>query len=318
MFISSAYARRVTDRPLELRYLVALAAVGREGSFSRAAESLGYTQSAISQQIARLERTVGHRLVERPGGPRAVALTLAGRLLLGHAQAIVARLASAQADLDALASGEAGLLRVGCYQSVGVRVLPRILREFRATWPRVNVELTEAEDDGELLALVERGELDLTFVVYPMPPGPFAHRQLLSDPYVAVVAASSPLGRDGPLRHADLAGLPLVTYAQMREVHSIESRLGRPELTQQIVFRSNHNGTILGLAAEGVGTALISWLSVDPHRAGIRTVPLAGVSPRLVGIAWHRDRYRIAAADSFIEIAAREAAEEQGLADALL
>lgn len=304
--------------PLELRHLVALAAVGRTGSFSRAAEQLGYTQSAVSQQIARLERLVGHTLVERPGGPRAVTLTAAGRLLLGHAEAIAARLGSAQADLDALAEGAAGVLRVGCYQSVGVRILPRVLRAFGAAWPLVSVELTEAEDDGELLQLVEHGELDLTFVAYPMVPGPFEHRELLEDPYVVVVQEENPLGRDRPVTLADLAGVPIVTYAQMREVHSIENRLGRPELTEQIVFRSNDNGTILGLAAEGVGAAVISWLSVDPFRGGVRTVALAGVGPRIVGIAWHRDRYRIPAADAFVQLATQEAEKEQRLAAASL
>lgn len=318
MSIIRAYSQRVRDGTLELRYLVALAAVGRTGSFSRAADELGYTQSAVSQQIARLERLVGHTLVERPGGPRAVSLTEAGRLLLGHADAVVARLASARADLDALAAGTAGTLRVGCYQSVGVRILPRLLREFRSSWPQVRIELTEAEDDGVLLELVERGELDLTFVAYPLPPGPFAHRELLADPYVVVVADPGPLTAAGPVTLAELAGLPLVTYAQMREVHSIENRLGRPELTEQIVFRSNDNGTILGLAAEGVGAGVISWLSVDPHRSGVRTRLLAGVSPRIVGIAWHRDRIRIPATAAFVELAAREARREQTLAETTL
>lgn len=296
---------------MELRHLLALAAVGREGSFSRAAENLGYTQSAVSQQIHRLEREVGHSLVERPGGPRPVRLTPAGEVLLGHAEAITARLASARADLAALADGEAGRLRVGCYQSVGVRILPRLLGAFRAAWPRVSVELTEAEDDGELLQAVERGELDLTFVVYPMPPGPFAHVELMEDPYVAAAREDGPIGAgSGPVRLSELAGVPLVTYAHMREVHAVENRLGRPELARQVVFRSNDNGTILGLAAEGVGTALISWLSVDPHRTDIRVRALSGVPPRVVGLAWHRDRYRIAAVDAFVRLARREALRE--------
>lgn len=293
--------------PWELRYLIALTAIGREGSFSKAAESLGYTQSAISQQIGRLERLVGQRLVERPGGPRPVTLTVAGRILVGHTNAIVARLDSARADLAAFAEGESGVLRIGCYQSVGARLLPRILHEFRASWPQVKVELTEAEDDEELLHLIERGELDLTFVVYPMVPGPFAHRELLEDPYVVVVRDDSELGRDGgPVHARDLEGLPLVTYARMRDVHSIESRLGRPGLAEQILFRSNDNGTILGLVTEDVGAAVISWLSVDPFRTGVRVVPLAGISPRIVGIAWHRDRYRIPASDAFVRVAQQE------------
>src|ERR687891_1848419 len=102
---------------VELRHLAALQAVAEEGSFGRAAEHLGYTQSAVSQQIQALERIVGERLVERPGGPRPVSLTEAGELLLRHAEAIVARLSAAQADLAALSAGAAGPLRVGVFQS---------------------------------------------------------------------------------------------------------------------------------------------------------------------------------------------------------
>src|SRR5919202_5290404 len=104
---------------IELRHLLALEAVARTGSFGKAATDLGYTQSAVSQQIATLERIVGQRLIERPGGPRPVSLTEAGRLLLRHADGIAARLQAAQADLAAIGAGDAGPLRVGTYQSVG-------------------------------------------------------------------------------------------------------------------------------------------------------------------------------------------------------
>src|SRR5437764_9503007 len=137
---------------VELRHFLALEAVAREGSFGRAATALGYTQSAVSQQIATLERIVGHRLVERPGGPKPVSLTEAGKLLLTHADAIAARVAAAQADLTALAEGEAGTLRVGVYQSVGQRILPELMRRYLSAWPQVRVTLTESANDDELLA----------------------------------------------------------------------------------------------------------------------------------------------------------------------
>src|SRR5580765_1768297 len=159
---------------LELRHLIALKAIAEEGTFGRAARRLGYTQSAISQQIAMLERVVGRRLIDRPGGPRPVSLTEAGDLLLRHADAIAARLQAAQADLAALDAGNAGPLRIGTYQSVGARVMPELLREFCAGWPQVEITLQESADDGELVRLVERGELDLSFVVLPLDhPGPY-------------------------------------------------------------------------------------------------------------------------------------------------
>src|SRR5258707_11576717 len=109
---------------IEIRHFAALQAIASQGSFGRAAEELGYTQSAISQQIATLERIVGERLVERPGGSRPVSLTEAGEVLLRHASGITARLAAAQADIAALSAGTAGSLKIGTYQSVGARVLP--------------------------------------------------------------------------------------------------------------------------------------------------------------------------------------------------
>src|SRR3954451_17204633 len=103
---------------VELRHFLALEAVAREGSFGKAAASLGYTQSAVSQQIATLERIVGHRLVERRGAPKPVSLTEAGRLLLIHADAIAARVAAAQADLTSLAEGQGGALPLQGYPRV--------------------------------------------------------------------------------------------------------------------------------------------------------------------------------------------------------
>src|SRR5919202_1218441 len=180
---------------VELRHFLALEAVARERSFAKAAASLGYTQSAVSQQIASLERIVGQRLVERPGGPKPVSLTEAGRLLLTHAEAIAARMAAAQADLTALGDGEAGVLRVGVFQSVGQRILPELMRRFLSAWPKVEVTLTESADDAELLSLVERGELDLAFADLPLTDGPFDSVELLRDPYVLVVPADSELAR---------------------------------------------------------------------------------------------------------------------------
>src|SRR4051794_21458787 len=180
---------------VELRHLAALEAVARMRSFNAAARDLGYTQSAVSQQIAQLERSVGQRLVDRPGGPRPVDLTDAGRLLLRHADAIVAQLDAAQADMAALSEGAAGPLRVGIFQSVGARVLPGLLRSFREAWPRVEVSVREETDAADLLRMLEHGELALTFADLPLPDGPFEWEEILRDPYVLVVPAGDELAQ---------------------------------------------------------------------------------------------------------------------------
>ncbi len=195
---------------VEVRHFAALDAVAREGSFGRAADRLGYTQSAVSQQIATLEKIVGETLVERPGGPRAVSLTDAGEVLLRHAEAIVARLDAARADIAALRAGETGALRVGTYQSIGARVLPEVMRRFMSDWPGIELGLSEPATDPELYGLIESGELDLAFCSPPLPDGPFDMLELMSDPYVLLVPAENPLASRASASMDDLGDQPLI------------------------------------------------------------------------------------------------------------
>jgi molybdate transport repressor ModE-like protein len=281
-----------------LRHFAALEAVARTGSFGRAARELGYTQSAVSQQIAQLERIVGQRLFDRPGGPRRVELTEAGLLLLRHADAIVAQIDAARADMAALAEGA-----VGIYQSVGARLLPALVRRFRAQWPLVGVRVREESAAADLLRLIEHGELDLTFADLPLPEGPFEYAELLQDPYVLLVSARSELASldsAPPLR--EVAKLPLIGRRTTDEPERFLA--GRiPELN--VVFRTDDNGTLMSLVAEGLGAAVVPYLVVNPRNQALVAVPLGGrLPPRVLGVVWHRDRYRSAASHAFVELAA--------------
>lgn len=303
---------------VELRHLAALQAIAEEGSFGRAAARLGYTQSAVSQQIATLERIVGERLVERPGGPRAVTVTEAGRLLLRHAEAIVGRLRAAQADLEAFSKGEAGSLRLGTYQSVGARLLPRILQRFRSAWPDVEIRLADPRADNALLELLERGELDLTFTVLPLPEGPFAGVELMRDPFVLVVQADHPLAtRPAPPTLREIGQLPLIGFPYCRGSMHGEDQLRANGIEPNVVFRSDDNGTVTGLVAAGMGAALTPRLIVEPNAEGVVVRELGTlVPPRLLAIAWHRDRYRSPAAQAFVETARELCAEPETTARA--
>ena len=292
---------------IELRHFLALEAVAREGSFGKAAAALGYTQSAVSQQIAALERIVGQRLVERPGGPKPVSLTEAGSLLLKHADAIAARVAAAQADLTALEDGEAGTLNVGVFQSVGQRILPELMRRYLRAWPQVKVSLTESANDVELLTLVERGDLDLTFSDLPLPEGPYDFRELLRDPYVLVVGADSPLAdRDAPPTARELAQLELIGHKHCRTIRQLEANIRLP---LNFVFRSDHNQTVQALVASGVGAALVPRLTMDPEDVTTKLIEMPKLPPRVIALAWHRDRYRTPAAHAFVETAEAITAE---------
>jgi DNA-binding transcriptional LysR family regulator len=300
---------------LDLRHLIALKTIADEGSFGRAAERLGYTQSAISQQIAALERIVGLRLLERPGGPRPVSLTEAGRILLRHAEAIQARLLAAKADMAALEAGDAGRLRVGTFQSVGTRILPTLLRRFSQTHPQVEVLLQESTNEQELLELVERGELDVTSWTLPVPPGPYEAVELMRDRYVLLVPAGSPLAeltRTPTLK--EIALQPLIGFNHCRAMDEVESRLAASGRPPTVVFRSDNNGTVQGLVGAGVGISVAPLLTVDESDDSVVVVDLQGrIPPRIIGLVWHRDRHRSPAAEAFVDSAVavcRELASE--------
>jgi DNA-binding transcriptional LysR family regulator len=290
---------------IELRHLAALQAVAETGTFRAAATRLGYTQSAISQQIATLERLVGARLIERPGGPRAVSLTDAGQRVLRHADAIIARLKAAQADVTAAIEGGAGSLRVGTFQSAGSRILPELVRRFREAWPSVGVRLMESASDPELLEFVERGDLDLAFVMPPLPDGPFELVELLRDPWVVLVPAESELAaRREPVSLREAASLPLIGARLCRSRQHLHAHFLTRGLEPQYVFHSDENNTVHGLVAAGAGIGLIPRLAVDENDDRVVALELGTkVPPRVIAVVWHRDRYRSAATDAFVEIA---------------
>jgi DNA-binding transcriptional LysR family regulator len=291
---------------LDLRHLVALKTIADERSFGRAAERLGYTQSAVSQQIAALERIVGLRLIERPGGPRPVSLTEAGRILLRHAEAIHARLLAAKADMTALEAGDAGRLRVGTFQSVGTRILPTLLRRFSEDHASVEIVLHESVSEPELLTMIERGDLDLTFWTLPVAPGPYESVELLRDPYVLVVPAGSPLAaleRAPSLR--EIALQPLIGFNHCSAMAQVESQLSSSGRAPNFVFRSDNNGTVQGLVGAGVGISVAPLLTVDEDDERVEVVDLQGrIPPRVIGLVWHADRHRSPAAEAFVDTAA--------------
>jgi molybdate transport repressor ModE-like protein len=301
---------------IEIRHLSALEAVAAEGSFRRAAARLGYVQSAISDQIAALERIVGQRLVERSRGAGPVELTEAGEVLLSHAKAIAARLRAAEADLGALAAGSAGSLRLGIYQSVGARIIPRLLPRYASEWPDVRVLPREAPTDAGLFEFVEGGELELSFADMPLRPGPFESVELLTDPYVLLTAADSPLATVGrPVGLEDLAGLPLIGHWTCRVLPRVEAELRGQGIETNFVFRSDIISTVQALVGAGVGSAIIPRLGVDPSDERTLIVELAEsvpVQPRIIGLFWHRDRYRSPASLGFVETAQEVCAEISG------
>jgi DNA-binding transcriptional LysR family regulator len=308
----------VSDRWLatELRHLVALKAVAEEGSFRAAATRLGYVQSAVSQQIAALEAIVGCRLVDRQRGTRRPSLTPQGKLLLVHADAIVARMRVAGAELDASAHSGSRVLRIGSFQHVSSRIVPHAVGRLRAREPDVEVTLVEHDADVDVLDPLRRGELDLGFAEWPLPED-FGAREVFVDTYVVVAALDSPLVALGrPVTLAEVARCPLIGHSGKRP--RVESHFAELGLRPTFVFRSDRDATIQGLVAAGVGAAVVPRFSVDQTRADTAVVeldPPDAVRPWHVALAWPADRPPGDAAEKFIA-ATEEACRALGLAAA--
>ena len=185
------------------------------------------------------------------------------------------------------------------FQSVGTRILPTLLRRFSDAHPDVEVVLQESSDERELLDLVERGELDLTFWTLPVSAGPYESVELLRDPYVLVVPADSPLAQ---LKRAptlkEIVLQPLVGFNRCSAMDEVESRLAASGRTPNIVFRSDNNGTVQGLVGAGVGVSVSPLLTVDEDDPEIRAIDLQDrIPPRVIGLVWHADRHRSRAAE---------------------
>ena len=287
---------------LELRHLATLDAIARHRSFNRAADELGYTPSAVSQQVVAIERVVGARVFERSRGPAPIGLTEPGRVLLGHARAVLARLEAAATDVDALTQGAAGGLRIGTYQSIAARLLPSLLAEFRAAWPRIELTLLESGSHDELDGKVERGVLDLAFTVaYEEGDGATTYVPLLSDPYVLVLPAGSPLGEP---TLEDLGKLDLVAYRECRANAVVERHLRAHGVEPRVVLRAEDNALLRRLAATGIGASIMPALALDSSLEGIELRRLDGLIPdRRIGLVLHRDRYRSPASLAFVDLA---------------
>src|ERR671927_683113 len=177
---------------LDVKRLKVLREVANHGSFSAAGEALGYTQSAVSQQIAALERETGTTLVQR--NARGVRLTQAGEALVRHAEAILARLAEAEAELEAIAGLRGGRLRLAAFESAAASLMPLAIAAFRAAHPGVELSLILAEPD-QSAPMLKAGELDLAIGFDSRVRGVvdgIARQHLLSDPMFLVLPADHP------------------------------------------------------------------------------------------------------------------------------
>ena len=291
---------------LDVRRMKVLREVATQGSFSAAADALSFTQSAVSQQVAALERETGARLLER--GPRGVRLTEAGEALVRHTDAVLARLQDAEEELQAIAGLRGGRLRMAGFQSAGATLVPRAVAVFHNRHPEVELSMLEAEPE-EVPAMLKGGEVDIAFTfdwtARPESADPALELvDLVDDPYDLVVRQGHPLAGRRQVRLADLAGEPWISpTARCDCSRVILGACRRVGFDPNVIFQTDENMAAQAFVAAGVGIALMPRLALEPRHPAVVVRPLGQDAPvRRVQVARLAGGYRSAASEAMVQI----------------
>lgn len=292
---------------LEVRHLVALEAVARLGTFGRAAGELGYTQSAVSQQIAGFERLLGAPLFDRHPGPTPVTLTPFGELVLDHARGLLSRLRTTEADVESFLAGASGRLRVGTFESVSTSLVPGIIRPLLEAIPGLALELVASADDL-LVPWLRESRIDLSFMVGANgEPGEFDGVHLLDDRYVLVTRDD--FAASGPVDPRSLAGVPLLADPTETR-YRVDPALHRLGVEPTYAFRSHENGAMLAMVQAGLGLAIMPRLAVGRAASDLVVHELRpAIPPRDVHLRWRAGRSLSPVAQRFVDQAVATAAE---------
>jgi DNA-binding transcriptional LysR family regulator len=265
---------------LDVRRLRVLHAVSAYGSVTAAAAALGYSAPAVSQQLAALEREIGMRLTERAG--RGIELTPAAAILVGHTDALMARLDAAESDLAALRDQVSGRVALAAFPSAAVAIVAPAWAALARSAPQVQLELTEMEPEESLPALA-RGELDVAvaheYDLLPRPLDPlFERRELRSDPVLLAVREDSPLASapDRPVPLGILSGQPFLAPREHTScAEMIQRACARAGFVPRVVARATDFAVLLSLVAAGAGVTLVPELAARRLPPGVRLLPPA-------------------------------------------
>lgn len=266
-----------------------LHAVYRSGSVAGAARDLHVTTSAISQQMARLEREAGQRLTERHG--RGIRLTEAGALLaqeaadlLTHAENLEARLASRRGVVS-------GTLSIAAFATAARGLLPSALCDLRSRFPDLSASLFEQEPHEAIPAL-SRGDLDIA-VVQEWPDTPLARprglsrRDLLEDVLDVALPAGHPLAYRDSVALKELAGIDWITWSTGQVCHDwLVGTLRAYGAQPRVLHTASEHSTQLALVAAGLGAAVIPRLGREPAPASVRFVPIHPSPARSIYALW--------------------------------
>lgn len=264
---------------MDTDWLVVFTEIARLGSFTAAARALGYTQSAVSRQVASLEGDVGVSLFDRL--PRGIRLTEEGRQLLPHAVAVLDRLRTARDELADLRALAAGRLRLGAFANANAALVPRAMAAFKTDHPDVTLLLTEGSTRTHL-AQITAGDLDLAVVTTPGSDATagvagVASRielhHLADDPLFVAIPRDHALASRRTVRLAELAD-DIWIAGDTRIDDTLLGDGRRADFRPRVEFVAAEWVAKLGMVASGLGVTAVPWLAADATRPDVALIAL--------------------------------------------
>jgi DNA-binding transcriptional LysR family regulator len=283
---------------IDVRRLRLLFELSHRGTITAVADALAYTPSAVSQQLAALEREAGVPLLERSG--RRVALTPAGALLARHAESVFAVLEEASAALAATRTSLTGPLRIGAFPSAARTILPPALVALGREHPGLDLMVTEL-DPVAIPGALRAGTIDvaLTFVYdyVPAEPDPAVETEPLIEEAVYLAAAAGP-GGSARTSIQDWCDAPWIAGSPDTLCHTMVIRACQARgFTPRIRHHADDFATVMALVAAGQGVSLIPQLGATQRPPGVRLTPVT--ARRHTGIACRKGTRRHPAVSAF-------------------
>ncbi|MCP3019081.1 LysR substrate-binding domain-containing protein [Cupriavidus basilensis] len=286
---------------MEFRHLRYFLVLAEELHFGRAARRLSISQPPLSLNIQQLEASVGARLFERDS--RGVRLTAAGRAFRESASALLAQAEEARLLAREIEAGAVGRLRIGFVGSMLYRGLPQRLREFQASYPGIQVALTELNSQEQIDALLHDG-LDAGFIHTNRVPNELATALVHSEPFLCCVPHDHPLARQATVALSELRGEPFVLFSRKASpdyYNRIFEMCAAQGFYPQIRHEVRHWLSVVSLVSQGTGVALVPAALQRSAMAGAVFLPLAQATvPSEVYCVWKAETDE-PARDRFLE-----------------
>ena len=251
------------------------------GSLTKAAQSLGSTQSRISHILNDLEEEYGFRLMHRSRG--GIELTEAGRLLLPRMQAIVQKEQELSECVGEIRSADAGTVRLGVFTSVAVHWLPGMIRAFQAAHPRAQLEMRSG-DYHDVEQWLREGSIDLGFVTLPGPAG-MQTFPLAEDPLVAILPKGHRLAALSQIPIEELGEDPFISLLQS-SAHDIHRALDNAGIRPNIKYTTKDDYAILAMVEQGLGISIVPQLLIRGRTQNLEVRPLIPQASRTIALAY--------------------------------